>query len=597
MTTDTLDRPALPDTVAATLSPDALAKASRFFTSSLDDIFAELLQNSRRAGATTITATYDPATRIFAIADNGRGLDDPATLLSFGHSGWDAGTASLEDSAGMGFFSLAKRGAVVTSAGPEGRGWRMEVTPDVFRAEGAARVNPCPRAQGTTVAFEIDPDRNHAIERTFLAAAEFVPVRTSFKIEGGEVTELPMTDFLAGALHWEVHTWGRVGVFKEVPRYSAPPNLSFYGRTLRADLPTIRSANLEVRLDIEDARIVQLALPARKEVIETPEWEAAKADALKAMFHYIARQSRHSLPFLEYQRARSLGIDIEEAAPTLSRWVPSNEDCAISDRPGWPQGGVSVPAADRPTLMRDTTVAAEQALAQGIERNEGRDAFPTLLTPNRGYAGYSWYDELPVLDVTGVTLGEGDHVWIAVPEDMLGSIELKMGKEASEAMGGPARAEGRHALEVDRLTLHYEVRRGGGQESKGKLPLQYAIANAEESIEHAEIILLKDRSQWPAPHVVEADLERIVFLAQCDSDADSFSTQHYEFEVGAGRAVEWAMVSECERAMRRLTNAVRQVVRDVPEGTTSLSFGDGTVITLTRSTEPETDAEHGEPSS
>ena len=79
----------------------------------------ELVQNSRRAGATLIsvvTETTSKGTRI-EFEDNGTGIDDFAKLLSLGDSKWDAETDRVEDPAGFGFFSLIHTGVSVLSNG------------------------------------------------------------------------------------------------------------------------------------------------------------------------------------------------------------------------------------------------------------------------------------------------------------------------------------------------------------------------------------------------------------------------------------------------------------------------------------------------
>ena len=87
------------------------------------DIFNELFQNARRAGATAIevvltpppseASTPQPDKRpptIVTITDNGRGIDNPQVILTFGQNGWDADTTQREDAAGMGFAALAPLG-------------------------------------------------------------------------------------------------------------------------------------------------------------------------------------------------------------------------------------------------------------------------------------------------------------------------------------------------------------------------------------------------------------------------------------------------------------------------------------------------------
>ncbi|THF64963.1 sensor histidine kinase [Pseudothauera nasutitermitis] len=66
-------------------------------------LVSELLQNARRAGAMQIEIGYDADAKILTVQDDGRGIGDFQTLLSFNESGWDAGTQTEEHPFGVGF--------------------------------------------------------------------------------------------------------------------------------------------------------------------------------------------------------------------------------------------------------------------------------------------------------------------------------------------------------------------------------------------------------------------------------------------------------------------------------------------------------------
>ena len=102
----------------ARVSPEAISKVTRIFNGSLDDIFNELLQNARRAGASmvAISALHLEDACVITVSDDGAGIDDPANLVSLGQSDWSDECRAREDPAGMGFFSLAGRDTVVSSA-------------------------------------------------------------------------------------------------------------------------------------------------------------------------------------------------------------------------------------------------------------------------------------------------------------------------------------------------------------------------------------------------------------------------------------------------------------------------------------------------
>ena len=97
MTTATLDKPTTtqPRRIRASIDDRALKRVTSFFNGTALDIMTELLQNARRAGATRIDV--ETTRQGFTVADNGRGIADPAVLLRFGGSEWDGGTIVREE--------------------------------------------------------------------------------------------------------------------------------------------------------------------------------------------------------------------------------------------------------------------------------------------------------------------------------------------------------------------------------------------------------------------------------------------------------------------------------------------------------------------
>ena len=90
-----------------------IKRAGLLFNASLPDILSELLQNSRRAGATRIDITFDEdidgyvKDSVFTIKDNGVGFFSEGTDINLGSTKWDETTQVKEDPAGCGIFSLA----------------------------------------------------------------------------------------------------------------------------------------------------------------------------------------------------------------------------------------------------------------------------------------------------------------------------------------------------------------------------------------------------------------------------------------------------------------------------------------------------------
>jgi hypothetical protein len=64
------------------------------------------------------------------VRDNGKGIEDFATLLDLGRSGWEESLENAEDPAGVGIFCLAPREVCITSGSRKvviaGKGWTGE---------------------------------------------------------------------------------------------------------------------------------------------------------------------------------------------------------------------------------------------------------------------------------------------------------------------------------------------------------------------------------------------------------------------------------------------------------------------------------------
>lgn len=80
-------------------------------------LVSELLQNARRAGATSIEVRHDPGTHFLSVSDNGVGIVDFQALLSLHESGWAPATRAQERPFGIGFSKClyAATRCVVTS--------------------------------------------------------------------------------------------------------------------------------------------------------------------------------------------------------------------------------------------------------------------------------------------------------------------------------------------------------------------------------------------------------------------------------------------------------------------------------------------------
>lgn len=91
-------------TVAISINQDKLLANLQFSFSNKTTLLGELMQNSRRAGATYVSLESVDETTL-SITDDGKGIDDFQNLFSVAESGWDAETVKNERPFGMGFLS------------------------------------------------------------------------------------------------------------------------------------------------------------------------------------------------------------------------------------------------------------------------------------------------------------------------------------------------------------------------------------------------------------------------------------------------------------------------------------------------------------
>jgi len=101
------------ETIRAQVNSRLLTKADRLFTGTVEGRIIEILQNARRAGATTVKITNQDG--LVTVRDDGSGIEDFQKLLDLGGSGWDEQFERGEDPAGVGLFSLAPREVTIVS--------------------------------------------------------------------------------------------------------------------------------------------------------------------------------------------------------------------------------------------------------------------------------------------------------------------------------------------------------------------------------------------------------------------------------------------------------------------------------------------------
>lgn len=482
-------------TFHAQASAKAIEKVGRLFNASLDDILNELLQNARRAGATQILIDQitDPRLgTVVRVADNGEGLADPRSLFSLGHSDWSETLSRSEDAAGMGFFALANRGATIVARQKDtSLSWSIEADPDAFHGKRPVTVTSGPDGHtGVTITFPVTSNAN--VASAVRRAASYFPLPVIFNGE-----EMPLSDFLDGADHIEVWRGIRIGVFPNNLRHNE--NANFHGVTLRIPLPTLSQCwhrSYAARIDVVDCAHLKLVLPARKEVVRDAMYEALVEEINRIYFRRVVASGPHSLSYEHYLRARTLGIELDEAEPRLRRFSPSLGD---SDRMEFV---APTPATGDALLYEGEGPLEEQNVARAIARTTD---MPPIFEPNHAFTGYGWYDRLRQITVTSFKMAIG-----GIGEEI----------DPYESFEHPGRP--------DHLEINLKI--GNPETACNKLLATDLIVTGPDYAALDEVDIRVSRQSTITPTELKMFLVDALFSPSDDSDAGSYNQQEEWFE-------------------------------------------------------------------
>ena len=550
-------------TIRARIHETAVKRVTRIYAATLADIFAETLQNSRRAGAArvrisvsaptiqpdeiAVTAGETPLT--VTVSDDGAGIADPAVLLSFGENGWDDALVRREDAAGFGFASLARRNCVVSSRprssdGGMVPGWRVALEPAHFLGEAEAVVHaddeaPCPH--GVSISFEAT-EAVAAIRNAAENAARHYPLPVVFEDRSERRSaagkELPRRSFLDGAVHSEPWRGLAFAVFKSRRSGYNDPDLNFFGLTLPVRLPTVQTvhgATWSVLADVDSCPDLELVLPARKEAVENDFLKEMRHAAQLAIYRAMAVDPSPRPAFEDWTRARDAGIDIAPPPAVLRPWRPSVADCNDWREPG------KLADAGRDALVMDCD--PEPPEAQALWRAAERDGIASrLFEADRRLEGYDWYDALDRVTETTVRVAAGDE-WAALDRYPL--------PEASRSPAAPLPA--RPAA----IRIGLAVRPVSGPPQTLDLPADLVFAGEARSwIDEAMPLVTEDTALQP--HQLAELLMAGFFSPSDDADSDSWETQRNRFEHDALHLATRLLLSDDEACKTSIAEAVRR---------------------------------------
>ena len=574
--------------IRAVIAPEAIGKVTRFFDASTRQILRELLQNARRAGATLVEIEDDQ--RTITITDNGTGIADPQTLLSFGASSWSEETKASEDPAGMGFFSLAKRNASIESrpkngAPPDGRrisrSWRVDLTTDNFIGTQPAVVREghnAPRPHGTKVRFNAS-GRNERSEQFLVQdASEYypVPVRLNGKT-------LPRTDFLKTAVHTETWKGLRLGVLTSKSAALEKNKINFHGLVVRnVDLPTVTSitvgrhglpVNWWVDVDVIDCPDLELLLPARQGVIENRFLKELQTESRRAIYRAMLECSTETdISFEDWAHARELGVQMPEPKPMLQPWSARHADTWDDPHDSFcyhsPVNAAGEGEQRSLLMIADMDHGDEVTLERAFKKTGFKRP---VLRKKAALYGYSWYDSLDRL------------TWVEV-------LMKQDGKTTTRDKACDHEAEAQ-ALRCEEVVLRLTIETTHGVETidlKTDLAFGYAEATCPEEI----LIVLAHGSDIGSVALADA-MEAAYFHPVEDAEADSAATQRMQFEREC-RSIATEVTSSKEQAQKEtITTLVHEYIGHAVRAgqTVTIHRGHGTAPPL--EVEIETSEEPG----
>lgn len=535
----------LPVTIHTSIGQSMIGRVTRFYNNSAQDALIELLQNSRRAGATRVDIDrFDLADRpVLIVRDNGSGIDDPAKLVTLGDSGWNGEIAAREDPAGMGVFSLAGHRVEIRSfSKAANQGWSVVIAPDAWESSIPLTIEPCAIDHGTEVLIDMPQGWGDAFEAAAKKAATFYPLPVFFQGE-----QLPRRDILAEARCVETWNGCRIGIFcSRHYRSSTEGTVNFHGLTVPCPMPQVSEVDADqcwyVLIDIGDAPALQLVLPARKEMVQNAALEELRHAAEAAIYRSIAAVGSHRLGHEQWLRAQALGVTLPEAEPWLPGWLPRTADgegIVLGDR----VAGVPM------VMLPNEEPHIEQCVARVLR--EAQPLGGALVREVSEFRGYAWYDALPRVSALSFSV-ENDAGSFTYGERELLPSGIESGRVARILLDVTVKSS-RHATIEDK---------------RYSFPADVLIAPDEgwyARLDETTILLGCDSTI--TPHDLAALIDDACFCPGDDAGDDSWETQHDYFVKRARHIANNLLLGEDAAILERIRDVLHdEVTWLVPEG-------------------------------
>ena len=567
--------PSVPVTrIRGALGEKVLRKSPELFNQGLPTVLAEVLQNSRRAGATRVEIEHfgEEGRATLVVRDDGHGIADMAKLVTFGSSDWDERTDLVENAAGMGVFSLASRGVIVRSLG-----WRVTLSRAVFCSEAEAAVLPDPEIPaGTELLF---PVAELAVSHTIERACRFYPLPVT--LNGKPVEQCGFLDGAAHTVEWQGL---RLGVFREPgPKvldlfdrhrgWDRRLYLNFHGHVVECDdavkLAEVGGRSWSVFVDVVSAPDLRLVLPARNEPIDNDFLRAMRARAQRAILECIAGQPTHSLPFRYAEQAARLGAVLPPVEIALASWsIPSDEERHRHEPEtvllGTPGSEVLVL---NPAAMESTS---EQANLHQLLK--GWEGGARVVQAQPAFVGYPAYDALRAISgLTATATGpEGAVEELSAAVDADDSIQDENEQRVVEAVTARLLVSSGRTPHGQPVVVH-----------EAGVPF-FFTSDADWGSEFPSLVVARSTD---AGALADA-LEECFFSHSDDADADSYESQLDRYTADARDLARTLLLDNDAAVAARVIEALRGarwVLRTLGAGRIELQINeeqDGSTIRI-----------------